>query len=88
MSVTSLADYTGDSRHTSPEQLLHDALGRLEPGGEWDGVEKLLVIALDDDDGNYGTSAMQCGMKYSEVVALLEIAKHPYLLGRGFGLLG
>lgn len=79
MSVTSLVDYTGDSRYTSPEQLLRDALERLESGGRWEGVDKLMVIALDDADESYATSAMQCGMKYSEVVALLEVAKHPWL---------
>lgn len=73
--IISLGEKTGRVDHSSPEMLLRDCLERLEPGGKWEGVDKLMVIALNDSDDGYLIESSQHGMKNSEVVAMLDVVK-------------
>ena len=73
--VISLAEKTESSTMWSPEDALREALKDLEEGGRWEGRRKLIVLALDDEDGNYSVSYVNAGCKASEMLAILEIAK-------------
>jgi len=72
--VRSLAAHKGDGKAMQPIEALHEALSDIEK----DLVQpsKLVVVMLEDHDGQYTTRFVQAGMKMSELVALLEIAKN------------
>lgn len=68
-----MADHSNSARHISPEQVLEEALRRLR-SGEWK-ASQLMVIALNNGDGEFDFDWLQAGMRTSEIVALLEVVK-------------
>jgi hypothetical protein len=69
----------------SPKQVLEEAIAAIGERGAFERGEKLIVIALDDTDGNYGASFIQSGMRSSEIIALLEVLKQEMLANMGYG---
>ncbi len=76
--VISLAGVTKNAKFDSPEQVLRDAIKEIGQRGAFMNGSKLLILALDDNDG-YSISFMQAGMKMSECVTLCEVAKTIFL---------
>ncbi len=86
MSVSHIGKKTNCALSFSPTQVLascQQEVGKPETGA-FERAEKLLVLALDDRDGAYAVSWRQCGMKSSQIVALLEIAKAQILEDMGY----
>jgi len=73
--VALFADKTKDSRHLSIKQALESALLDIDrkDGGAFINGKKVLILALDESDGQYQVSFVQAGMKMSECLALCEI---------------
>ncbi len=78
--IISMSKKTGDAGMSSPREVLEDALIEVEKkeSGAFKDCQKLLVLALDDND-QYVVSFIQAGMKMSQCVALCEVAKTIFL---------
>lgn len=73
MSVVKLVDKSDDCRHIGVKDLLEDCIKGLD---KYDPVpNKAVVIFLNTEDDGYLYDIFAAGMKNSEIVALLEIAK-------------
>ena len=72
MSVVRLIDRTGSAKSWGPQDVC-DALQKDIDEGKV-GI-KLLVLHVDQSNGQFNTSFLQCGMSASEMIMLLEIAK-------------
>ena len=70
--IINMAAATQDGTKQSPE------LWAFEKG------KKLIILALDDTDDEYAISWCQAGMKASEMVALLDVAKSCLLSDMGY----
>lgn len=81
--VINLGEKTNNALHSSPESVLDDGLQRVM-GGTWKDRSKVVVIALDDKDGDYNASWIQCGMKTSELLALFSIVQAMCLEEMGY----
>ena len=77
--VVSMAEKMDDARLWTPKQALEDALNDIGVRGAFENGKKILIIALDESDGQYETNYIQAGMSSSECVALCEIAKTIFL---------
>lgn len=73
--IVKMVDKSDDAGHWSPEDALRSALEDIGKRGAFEKGKKLLVLALDDSDGQYSISFRQAGMRMSECTALCEIAK-------------
>lgn len=63
-------------------RVLEDALHEITEahrGAFNKNCTKLLVLAIDDSDGNFQVSFIQAGMKMSECVSVCEVAKMVFL---------
>ena len=76
--------------HVSPDDLLQACLDARQQGGP-DGCEtiikkakKMLIIALDDSDGQFNLAWQNAGMKASECVVVAEAVKQTFLKVLGF----
>lgn len=78
MEIVNLSERSDNAAHRSPEQLLKDALTYIEEG-RFDGVKKMLILTVDEQDEQYRVHWMQAGMKNSECVALCETGKINFL---------
>jgi hypothetical protein len=77
--VKRLSEFTNSASHLSPVQACEDAIRELnerQRGAFNADCKKLLILSLDERDGQYKVSFIQAGMKMSECVALCEIAKN------------
>ena len=74
--MINLATELQDGTKQSPETCLRDCLEN-DIGKEraFKSAKKLIIIALDDTEGQYDTSWNQAGMKVSEIISLLETVK-------------
>jgi hypothetical protein len=72
MSVIRLIDKTGSSKSWGPQDVC-DALQKDINDGKVG--KKLLILHVDQSNGRFNTSFLQCGMSASEMITLLEIAK-------------
>jgi len=79
-----LSEKTGDAGMRSQKQALEDALSEIGKRGAFESGKKLIVLALDDQDGQYSISYVQAGMKMSECVTLCEISKTIFLKEMGY----
>lgn len=78
--ITQIGDYTNDAMMVSPEGCLRNCLdNEIGKNGAFKDGKKLLILCLDDTKKGYDLSFMQAGMKVSEIVALLEIAKSNFI---------
>lgn len=77
--VVSMAEVTGNGMQQSPEQALQDALDYVGERGAFKSGKKLLVLALDDNEGIYHVNYIQAGMRMSECLALCRVAETLFL---------
>lgn len=83
--VTTLGAKAGDAKMYTPEQTLTEVLNeRIGKDGAFKNAKKLLVLALDDTDGDYAISWQQAGMRMSECALLCEISKDMFKHKMGF----
>ena len=82
--ILSMAEKTNNSSMQTPEQALNQCLKFIGKEGAFKNGKKLLVLALDDTDGNYSVSFVQSGMKMSECVALCNVAKAFFMNEMGY----
>lgn len=73
--VSNIAEKTNSSMSVSVEMLLRDAIKDTSPGGKLENSKKVLILTLNDDD-QFTVNYFNAGMKASECVALLDIAKN------------
>jgi len=71
----------GDLR--SPADMLSEALDD-HTSGEMSDNTKAMVLSLDNQNGEYNVTWYQAGMKCSEMLALLEVAKTKILQEMGY----
>jgi len=83
--IISMSKKTGDAGMSSPREVLEDALIEVEKkeSGAFKNCNKLLVLALDDND-QYLVTFMQAGMKMSQCLTLCEVAKTVFLTEMGY----
>lgn len=79
MSVISLSKHSNNGAMRSPADCLNECLEDIGKRGAFEKGRKVLVLALDDTDGQFSVSFAQAGMKMSECVALCEVAKTIFL---------
>ncbi len=72
MKVIKLINHTGSAKSWGPQDVC-DALQEDINSGKVG--KKLLVLHVDQENGRFNTSFLQCGMSASEMIMLLEIAK-------------
>lgn len=72
MNVVRLIDKTGNAKSWGPQDVV-DALQEDIDAGKVG--NKMLVLHVDQSNGRFNTSFLQCGMSASELIMLLEIAK-------------
>ena len=78
--VISMAEKMDDALLWSPKQALEDALSDVGVrGGAFKDCKKILILALDETDGQYHINYIQAGMKSSECMALCEASKTIFL---------
>lgn len=82
--IIDLSAKTDDATFRSPKQCLEECLADLGKHGAFEHGTKLLVLVLDDSDGQYNTNFAQAGMKMSECVALCEVSKTVFLAEMGY----
>ena len=75
MSVVSLSEIANNGAMRTPEQCLQDCLNDIGKRGAFKDGKKLLVLCLNEADGNYSVSWAQAGMKMSECLSLIEVSK-------------
>ncbi len=80
--ITYLADIHNNGTLDTPLHVLESVKERIESGQE--SPTKLVVISLDDSSGLYDIKWQQAGMKMSEMLALLEIAKSVVINEMGY----
>ena len=79
--VINMAASSKSGKRWSPEQMLDEVKKDLKIGNLGD---KMLCISLDTIDGRYGVGYHQSGMKASEMLALLEVAKSLIIKDMGY----
>ncbi|MDP8268312.1 MAG: hypothetical protein P9L97_06235 [Candidatus Tenebribacter davisii] len=83
--VVSLGDHAGNALMITPAQILQDCLDNdIGKRGAFKNGKKLLILVLDDTEGNYHTNFCQAGMKYSEMVSLLTVMQSYITKEMGF----
>jgi len=73
--VVHLADRAADALQWTPDGMLYDA--RISANGEYKHIKKAIVIFYDEEnpDNRKRIRWIQSGMKRSEVINLLSLAK-------------
>ena len=82
--IASLSEYSNNGKMRTPEQALKDTLADIGKRGAFEKGKKILIIGLDESEEQYFISWAQAGMKMSECLALLEVAKGRFLSEMGF----
>lgn len=78
--ITNLGMYAKDARMVSPEGCLRNCLSEdIGKRGAFKKGKKLIIICLNDSDDEYEISWSQAGMKVSEIISLLDVAKHEFI---------
>jgi len=77
--VESMASKANNGTMQTPEDALKDALSSIGKEGSFKEGKKLLILSLDETDGDYAISFIQAGMKMSECLTLCDIAKIVFL---------
>ena len=71
-----LGNHSNNAATISPEQCLQNCLENyVGKRGAFKKGKKLIVLALDDTEGEFNTNFTQAGMKNSEILALLTVMK-------------
>lgn len=82
--VESMAKRVNNGMMQSPKAALEDALNSIGKKGSFKKGKKLVVLCLDDSDGQYKVSFIQAGMRMSECVALCDVSKSMFLDEMGY----
>lgn len=82
--ITSLSLKANNGKMNSPEFALNDALGNIGVAGAFKNGKKILILSLDDTDGQYNISFVQAGMSMSECNNLCDIAKAVFKSEMGY----
>ncbi len=82
--VKNLADVSESAMMMTPEMTLKEALNDVGKSGALANAKKILIIGLDDTNGQYDTTWYQSGMRMSDCLALLEVAKTKFLSDMGY----
>ena len=59
----------------TPEDVLHRALDKLEDGELWAGRSKLIVISVDESEGQYDMGFVCSNLRSSEIIVLADLLK-------------
>ena len=79
MGIINLSGKLNDGTLQSPEMCLRDCIDNdIGKARAFKNAKKLIIIALDDTEGEYNTSWNQAGMKSSEIISLLETVKYGF----------
>ena len=81
-----MAEAADDGRLMSPEDALKLALADIGKEGALKNGKKIVILSLDDTEGQYDVSYVQAGMSSSEAMALCEVAKMRFLSSMGYVL--
>ena len=81
MKVIDMSEKAGNGFMRTPESALKDALESLGKEGEgaFEHGTKLLVLCLDDTEGQYSVTWVQAGLKMRECLSLCEVGKTLFL---------
>jgi len=79
--VIDLGKLKNNGGYTSPKSALEEALNCLgnEKEGAFHKGKKLLILCVDDTEGQYQVSFINAQFKMSECVSLCEVAKQVFL---------
>lgn len=76
MKVVNMSDMSDSAIHYGPEQALKDTIERIQKKqGGWDKCRKLLIIGLDDSDGEYHVGWRNAGMRGHQMLSLISVLK-------------
>ena len=81
--VAKLSEFSGNGNHRGAVDAVNDHKKELEEGA-LKGYEKVIIISLNDGNGEYSVKWSQAGLKSSEMLALLEVAKTTILGSMGY----
>jgi len=82
--VINMAKKTDCSLHVSPTMALRDAMERVGSDGELSDCKKILILFVDEREDGFLVSGLNAGMKSSEGLAVLDIAKALTLEDMGY----
>lgn len=82
MSIVSLVDKSDSSAHWSPKDMMESEIEDIEAGEN--PSRKAIVLFLDDSEGRFHVSYSCAGLKSSEILSVLEIAKARILTLMGY----
>lgn len=81
--IIRLCDKVDDVRYDTAEEVICWVGEAMTPGGVWESEgfrpTSLVVIAVDETGGKYHAKVRPSAMKTSEILSLLEVAKHMQL---------
>jgi len=74
--IVHISNYSNNSFAITPTQLVAETIKDLETEGSIVfGTKKMLIICLDDSNDEYNILIRNAGLKTSETIALLDLAK-------------
>lgn len=82
--VVSMSAATGNAEFSDIASVLRDGLNSIGKEGAFAKGKKVLVLALDDTDGNYDISFIQSQMTMSECIALCRVAENMFIEKMGY----
>ena len=82
--VTNLAKVSNDARHWSALDAIKDHQEHIDTGGALEDFDKILIISLNDNNGEFTVKWTQSGLKSSVMLAVLETAKSTILESMGY----
>lgn len=81
--VAKLSEFSGNGAHRSAIDAIVDHKSEIEDG-RLKGYEKVIIVSLNDNEGEYSVKWSQAGLKSSEMISLLEVAKMTMLGSMGY----
>lgn len=75
MKVIDMSAALNNGTLRTPKGALEDAIADIGEHGALKSGKKIIIISLDDTEGQYSANWYQAGMKMSEMLSLLEVAK-------------
>ncbi len=76
--IAKLSDVSGDAKTRNLIETLNTAIERIE-SGSWQRCDGLLILAVDNEGGNYFHGYERAGLHHSDSITLLEVTKHAML---------
>jgi len=82
--VIDMSEHSNDGVLRSVESALNDAIECIGKEGAFINGKKVLILALDDTDGEYKVTWIQAGMKMSQCMALSAVAQKLFIDEMGY----